>query len=54
MAVTNRINICNCNALPVPHVHDASGIRHATDMEKKMGAAPDVAASRFATPVAKG
>jgi len=51
MAVTNRVTICNCNALPVPHVHDSSGIRAATDIEKKMGAAPDVAATRFNTPV---
>lgn len=54
MAVTNRVNICNCNALTVPHVHDSSGIRAASEAEKKMGAAPNVAASRFATPVAKG
>jgi hypothetical protein len=27
--------VCNCNALTVPHVHDARGITAATDAEKK-------------------
>lgn len=46
--------ICNCNALTVPHVHDASGIRPASDMERKIASAPQGAASRFSTPVAQG
>lgn len=45
--------VCNCNALTVPHVHDAGGIRAATEMEKRLDAAPAGAASRF-TPVARG
>lgn len=46
--------ICNCNALTVPHVHDNSGIRAASEMEKKLDAAPAGAASRFSTPVQRG
>ncbi len=49
-----QTNVCNCNALTVPHVHDASGIRAASDMERKLASAPQGAASRFSTPASRG
>lgn len=48
------MELCNCNALPVPHVHD-TGIRPATEDEKKAAArkapAPVASGSRFTTRV---
>lgn len=50
------MELCNCNALSVPHVHD-TGIRAATEEEKKAAVrraapAPAVASgSRFTTRV---
>ena len=50
------MELCNCNALSVPHVHD-TGIRPATEDEKKAAARKQVPAmavpsgSRFTTRV---
>jgi len=49
--------ICTCNALTVPHVHDNSGIRAASDTEKKIAASAATGAhpsqTRFTTPVGR-